>query len=389
MNELLKAFEERFQTSSNGVRFFYSGGRVNLIGEHTDYNDGYVFPAALSLGSYVCIKNRSDSIVRLAATDLDGVVEADLRHLDQYKSIPWGKYQLGIINEFLCRGDKVRGADILYYDTIPHSGGLSSSAAIQLVTARAIADMNEIEISNVELAQLARRSEHRYIGVQCGVMDQFASAMGKEGHAILLNCKTLEYEYIPLDLKDCCLIIANTNKKRQLADSKYNERFAECQKALSILRQYRPEITALCDLSTAELQELLSKLDDPVLRKRAVHVVSENDRVLKSAEVLKKGDLETFGQYLNESHASLKELYEVTGIELDTLAENAQKMDGVLGSRMTGAGFGGCTVSIVKQDFAEEFCQKLDKIYSAQIGYAPSFYRPAISGGSREVLEIK
>lgn len=388
MKELIQAFEERFQTSVEGARFFYSGGRVNLIGEHTDYNYGHVFPAALSLGSYVCIKNRNDSVIRLAATDLDGVVEADLNRLEQYKSLPWGKYQLGIINEFLKRGDQVSGADILYYDTIPHSGGLSSSAAIQLSTARAIADMNGIVINNIDLAQLARSSEHDYIGVQCGVMDQFASAMGKEGHAILLNCKDLSYEYIPLDLKDCCLVITNTNKKRQLADSKYNERFAECQKALAILQQYRTDLTALCDLTPEEFLDLSSKLDDPILRKRAQHVVFENDRVLKSAEVLKKGDLEKFGRYLNESHASLKELYEVTGIELDTLAENAQKMDGVVGSRMTGAGFGGCTVSLVKTEFADEFCRRLDELYTDKIGYAPSFYRPAISDGSREVTEI-
>lgn len=389
MKEIIKVFEEKFNISAEGARFFYSGGRVNLIGEHTDYNYGHVFPAALSLGSYVCIKNRADSMVRLAATDLDGIVEADLNHLEQYKSLPWGKYQLGIINEFLNRGDRICGADILYHDTIPHSGGLSSSAAIQLSTARAVADMNGIDIDNTELAKLARSSEHNYIGVQCGVMDQFASAMGKENHAILLNCKDLSFEYIPLDLKDCCLIIANTNKKRQLADSKYNERFSECQKALSILQTSHPDLTALCDLSPEEFDQLESKIDDPLLCKRARHVVYENDRVLKSAEVLKKGDLKAFGRYMNESHASLKELYEVTGVELDTLAENAQKMDGVIGSRMTGAGFGGCTVTVVKADCADEFCRQLEKIYTEKIGYPPSFYRPDISDGSREVTEIK
>jgi galactokinase len=385
-SQIKEMFQKKFNISAEDTRVFYSGGRVNLIGEHTDYNEGYVFPAALSLGSYTCIKKRDDRIIRLAATDLDVVVEADLDHLLDYKDIKWGKYQLGVIWEFTKLSDNLCGADILFHDTIPHSGGLSSSAAIQLCCAKAYADLNELKIDNTELAKIARLSENEYIGVQCGVMDQFASAMGKKECAILLNCKTLAFDYIPLHLGDYRIVIANTNKKRSLADSKYNERCAECAKGLTNLQKVLPGKESLCDISPEELSGAISAISDETIKKRVTHVIVENYRVLDSAKVLQSGDLEAFGKLMNDSHASLKDLYEVTGIELDTLAESAQTLPGVLGSRMTGAGFGGCTVSIVKTDCVDAFCTELNKIYMDKIGYAPSFYLPDIENGSHEIL---
>ena len=384
--EIKQMFSDKFHTSADGCRIFYSGGRVNLIGEHTDYNEGYVFPAALSLGSYTCIKKREDRVIRLAATDLDVVVEADLDDLLASKDIKWGKYQLGVIWEFTKKYDNLCGADLLFHDTIPHSGGLSSSAAIQLSCAKAYAGLNELPVSNIELAQIARASENEYIGVQCGVMDQFASAMGKEDHAILLNCKTLEYDYAPLHLGEYQLVIGNTNKKRSLADSKYNERCEECAKALNALQSVMPDKTALCDITPEEFAKHENVISDPIIRNRAKHVIEESNRVLESVAVLKKGDLVSFGKLMNASHASLKDLYEVTGIELDTLAQTAQTLPGVLGSRMTGAGFGGCTVSIVKKDCVDNFIHTLTEIYTDKIGYAPSFYLPDIADGSHEVF---
>lgn len=384
-SQIKEMFQKKFNTSADDARVFYSGGRVNLIGEHTDYNEGHVFPAALSLGSYTCIKKRDDRVIRLAATDLDVVVEADLDHLLDYKDIKWGKYQFGVIWELTKISDKLCGADILFHDTIPHSGGLSSSAAIQLSCAKAYADLNNLNISNTELAKIARMSENEYIGVQCGVMDQFASAMGKKESAILLNCKTLDFDYIPLHLGDYRIVIANTNKKRSLADSKYNERCEECAKGLAELQKVLPGKDALCDITPDELEKVISSISDETIKNRVKHVIIENNRVLESAKVLKSGNLEAFGKLMNDSHASLKDLYEVTGIELDTLAESAQTLPGVLGSRMTGAGFGGCTVSIVKNDLVDDFCTELSKIYTAKIGYEPSFYLPDIEDGSHEI----
>lgn len=386
VKEMQQMFYDKFHTSAEGSRVFYSGGRVNLIGEHTDYNEGYVFPAALSLGSYTCIKKREDRVIRLAATDLDVIVEADLDDLLASKDIKWGKYQLGVIWEFTKQYDNLCGADLLFHDTIPHSGGLSSSAAIQLSCAKAYAGLNHLDISNVDLAKIARASENEYIGVQCGVMDQFASAMGKKDHAILLNCKTLEYDYAPLHLGEYQLVIGNTNKKRSLADSKYNERCEECAQGLKALQTVMPDKTALCDITPAEFEAHKDVITNATIQNRAEHVIKESYRVLESVDVLKKGDLAAFGALMNASHASLKDLYEVTGVELDTLAETAQTLPGVLGSRMTGAGFGGCTVSIVQKDCVDSFIQTLTEIYTKKIGYAPSFYLPDIEEGSHEIF---
>ena len=387
----LKAkFEELFGAGGN-IRFFASPGRVNMIGEHTDYNGGYVFPAALSMRTLIALREREDNIIRMAATDLDVLVEADINNLDAYKDIKWGNYQLGIADVMKKQGYYIGGCDMLFDDTTPHGGGLSSSAAIEVATAIAFATISNEKkgiaqpVDNIEMAKLAQKAEHEYIGVMCGIMDQFASAMGKKDHAIFLNCATLDYKLVPLNIKGCKLVIANTNKKRSLADSKYNERRSECESAVEILKEYLSGITCLADVSVADFEKYADKIENETVRRRAAHVVYEIDRVVKSVEALEKDDITYFGKLMNASHDSLRDLYEVTGIELDTLVEEARKIDGTIGSRMTGAGFGGCTVSIVKDEAVDEFMEKVGAAYTAKIGYAPSFYISEIGDGGREI----
>ncbi len=388
--ELKAKFDEMFGAGGN-IRFFASPGRVNMIGEHTDYNGGYVFPAALSMRTLIAFREREDDIIRMAATDLDVLVEADINNLDAYKDIKWGNYQLGIADVMKKQGYYIGGCDMLFDDTTPHGGGLSSSAAIEVATAIAFATISNEKkgisdpVDNVEMAKISQKAEHEYIGVKCGIMDQFASAMGKKNHAIFLNCATLDYKLVPLNIKGCKLVIANTNKKRSLADSKYNERRSECESAVENLKEYLPGITCLADLSVADFEKYADKIENETVRRRATHVVYEIDRVVKSVEALEKDDITYFGKLMNASHDSLRDLYEVTGIELDTLVEEARKINGTIGSRMTGAGFGGCTVSIVKNEAVDEFKEKVGAAYTEKIGYAPSFYISEIADGGREI----
>ena len=387
---LVKEFENRFGKGGQ-IRVFQSPGRVNLIGEHTDYNGGYVFPAALTMRTAIAYRKRDDNIIKMMATDLDDVVEADISRLGDYKELWWGNYQLGIADVMKKKGYEICGCDMLIDDTTPHGGGLSSSAAIEVATALAFATIsNEIKginepVDMVEMAKISQQAEHEYIGVMCGIMDQFASAMGRKNHAIMLNCKTLEYDLVPVNIDGYKLVIANTNKKRSLADSKYNERRSECEQAVEILKEYLPEIACLADVSPEQFEKYSDKIENCVVRNRAKHVVYEIDRVIKSKEALEKNDICDFGKLMNESHDSLRDLYEVTGIELDTLVDEARKISGVLGSRMTGAGFGGCTVSIVKDESVDEFVKCVGEKYTEKIGYAPSFYITEIGDGGREI----
>lgn len=390
LNELITEFEKRFGKGGQ-IRVFQSPGRVNLIGEHTDYNGGFVFPAALTMRTAIAYRKRDDNIIKMMATDLDDVVEADIDRLGDYKDLWWGNYQLGIAHVMKKKGYEICGCDMLFDDTTPHGGGLSSSAAIEVATALCFAKVsNEIKginepVDMVEMAKISQQAEHEYIGVMCGIMDQFASAMGRKNHAIMLNCKTLDYDLVPVNIDGYKLVISNTNKKRSLADSKYNERRSECEQATQILKEYLPEITCLADISTKQFEKYGDKIDSEVVRKRAEHVIYEIDRVIKSKEALEKNDICGFGKLMNESHDSLRDLYEVTGIELDTLVDEARKISGVLGSRMTGAGFGGCTVSIVKNESVDEFVKNVGEKYTKKIGYAPSFYITEIGDGGREI----
>lgn len=391
--ELKKEFIKYYGGNEEDIRIFHSPGRVNLIGEHTDYNGGFVFPAALTMGTTIALRRNNEDVIRLRATDLPDFVEADINNLDNYRDLSWGNYQLGSALELSKHGYTIYGCDMLYHDTLPHGGGLSSSAAIEVATVLAFATLSKEAsgdlgpVDMIEMALCGQSAEHNYCGVNCGIMDQFASAMGKKNHAIFLNCKTMEYDLVPLDLNGYKIVISNTNKKHSLAASKYNERRSECEAGLAILQKAIPDAKCLGDISRSQLEENKGLIKDQTILNRVTHVICEDDRVLRSVEALKKGDIRSFGQLMNESHDSLRDLYEVTGIELDTLAAEARKIDGVLGSRMTGAGFGGSTVSIVREDCIDEFKERLRTAYTKAIGYEPSFYIDDAGNGGREIKD--
>ncbi len=376
--QLVTMFREIFGAPAEEV--YSAAGRVNLIGEHVDYCGGKVLPAALSLKCRVAVRKYGTNLLRVAATDISARAEIDLNALENYKALKWGNYQAGVADEMKKAGYNLVGCDILYDCTVPFGSGLSSSAAIEVVTAYALAKTGGNKIDKKELAVLAQKAENNYCGVNCGIMDQFASANGKEKHALLLDCATLDYELLPLDLKECVLVLTNCNKPHNLVESKYNERRSEVDKALSLLQKRISGISCLADVKPYQVEENRSVLT-PLLYRRARHVVGECDRVLRSAEALKTGDLELFGRLLNESHRSLKEDYEVTGKELDALAEAAQNSPECLGSRMTGAGFGGCTVSLVRKTGLERFQENVGKEYTEKIGYAPTFYVAEVADG--------
>ncbi|ADQ04317.1 galactokinase [Caldicellulosiruptor owensensis OL] len=385
IEELLKIFKEVYGEGKEPIRCFFSSGRVNLIGEHTDYNGGYVFPAALNVGTTVLVRKRNDKKICLYATDLKELVEADIDKIDEYKNIRWGNYQLGVVKELKEAGYEVGGLDMLFHDTVPHGAGLSSSAAIECATGIAVYSLfNSKPIDKVELSFICQRAENRFVGVNCGIMDQFASSLGKKDHAIFLNTRTMEYRYVPLKLGDYKIVISNTNKKRSLAESKYNERRSQCERGLEFLKR-KLNISCLGELDVETFEKYKNLIDDEIILKRVRHVVYEDDRVLKSIDVLQKGDLEGFGKLMIQSHISLRDDYEVTGFELDTLFDEALKVEGVIGSRMTGAGFGGCTVSIVHKDAIEEFARKVGENYHAKTGLVADFYTFEIDDGAREI----
>jgi len=393
VRELKSRFLEIYGGTGEALRVFSSPGRVNLIGEHTDYNGGYVFPAALTLCSTVIARQRNDRLIRLIATDLNELVECDLNRLDSYKDLKWGNYQAGVADELQKAGYRLTGCDLLYYDTVPLGAGLSSSAAIEVVTAITLISLANSAfglnqpLDMVEVAKICQRAENKYVGVNCGIMDQFASAMGRKDHAIFLNCRDLSYKHVPLVLNGYKIVITNTNKKRGLADSKYNERRSQCEEAFGILKKYIPEASCLGEISLSEFNRFKHEIKDETVRNRAQHVIEEDDRVLKSVEALKNNDIEMFGKYMNQSHASLRDLYEVTGTELDTLVEEALKVPGVAGSRMTGAGFGGCTVSIVREDMVGRFIEAVGEGYTKRTGLEPSFYISEVGDGGREITQ--
>jgi galactokinase len=391
IEELKQQFIDIYGGSKDDLRVFMAPGRVNLIGEHTDYNGGYVFPAALTMNTTVIARKRDDNLIHLCATDLPDRVEADITKLDSYKHLKWGNYQIGVAYELEKLGYEIVGCDMLSHGTIPYGGGLSSSASIEVSTAILFATFSNEkkglpnDIDMIQMAKVSQRTEHTYAGVNCGIMDQFASAMGKKDHAIFLNCKNLDYSLVPLKMDGYKLVIANTNKKRGLADSKYNERRSECEAAFELLKDAVPGATCLGDISAEQFAANAHLIENETVRKRAQHVIEEDDRVLRSVEALKAGDLITFGALMTQSHNSLRDLYEVTGVELDTLVEEALKIDGTIGSRMTGAGFGGCSVSLVREDAVERFIETVGKEYEKKIGYAASFYVSDIGDGGMEL----
>lgn len=370
-----------------GVRTFFSPGRVNLIGEHTDYNGENVFPCALSFGTYGAIGRRNDKVVRMYSDNFPevGIIEFHLDSIKFEKEHDWVNYPKGVLDVILKNGYNIeRGFDIYIYGNIPNGAGLSSSASLEVLIGVMMDTLFDLNIDRIQLVKFAQEAENKFIGVNCGIMDQFAIGMGKRDHAILLDCNTLNYSYSPLELKDLVLVIGNTNKRRGLADSKYNERRSQCETALSELKKTL-NINSLGELSIEEFENNKHLITDDINRKRAKHAVYENQRTLKAKEALSNGDLFSFGKLMNESHISLKEDYEVTGIELDTLVELAWNHEGTIGSRMTGAGFGGCTVSLVKRDKVGDFIKKVGQGYEEKIGYEASFYIANVGDGTREI----
>ena len=385
----MKHLEQKFQEvfGSPAEKHFFAPGRVNLIGEHTDYNGGNVFPCAIDKGTYGLVKKRNDRKFRMYSENFAdlGVMEFTLDELTNDKKHDWANYPKGVIKMFLEAGQKIdSGFDILFSVNIPNGAGLSSSASIEMLTAIVLKDLFHLSIDPVEMAQLGKKTENLFIGVNSGIMDQFAVAMGKKDNAILLDCNTLKYDYVPVVLKDEVIVIANTNKRRGLADSKYNERRAECDEALAELQTKLP-IKALGELSIEQFEANKDLIKSPVRQKRAKHAVYENQRTLKAQKELSAGNLAEFGKLMNQSHISLRDDYEVTGVELDTLAALAWEQPGVVGSRMTGAGFGGCTVSIVKKDKVDDFIKNVGEAYKNKIGYAADFYIASVSDGAKKL----
>jgi len=373
---------------ANGVKTYFAPGRVNLIGEHTDYNGGHVFPCALTIGTYAAVKERKDMKVRFYSMNFEsiGIIEADLTNkLEPKKEQGWTNYPLGVIWAFLERGMKLtHGFDMLINGNIPNSSGLSSSASLEVLTGFVLKEMFGFNVTNQDLALIGQFSENNFNGVNCGIMDQFAIAMGKKDHAIFLDTNTLKYEYAPVKLEGAKVVVTCSNKKRGLGDSKYNERRSECEAALAKIQTVK-NIKSLGELTEEEFEEVKSVIGDPVKERRAKHAVYENRRTIKAVEALKANDIELFGKLMIDSDTSLREDYEVTGIELDTLVAEALKVPGVIGSRMTGAGFGGCTVSIVKDEAIDNFIEKVGANYLAKIGYAADFYVVSIGDGPKEI----
>ena len=380
--KVLQKFGEVFG-DTEGVKTYFAPGRVNLIGEHTDYNGGHVFPCALTIGTYGAARKREDRKLRFFSMNFErlGVIESSLDNLVPEKKADWTNYPKGVMWAFEKRDMKIPyGMDLLLCGNIPNGSGLSSSASLEVLTGFILRDMFGFDVTNQDLALIGQYSENNFNGVNCGIMDQFAIAMGKKDHAIFLDTADLSYEYAPIHLEGAKIVIACSNKKRGLGDSKYNERRSECETALAELQEV-VGIKTLGDLNEEQFEQYKSAIKDDDRRKRAKHAVYENQRTVKAVAALKANDIEQFGQLMNASHVSLRDDYEVTGIELDTLVEEAWKVDGVIGSRMTGAGFGGCTVSIVKTDAIDSFIEKVGAEYLKKIGYAADFYVVEIGDG--------
>jgi galactokinase len=382
---LNKTFLDLFHSLARQA--FFAPGRINLIGEHTDYNGGHVFPCAITYGTYAVARKREDQLVRLYSVNFPdkGIIEFDLKQLDYEKQHNWANYPKGMIRYIVEAGYEITsGFECAINGNIPNGAGLSSSASIELLTGVLVNGLFGLDIPRLELIKLGKRVENEFIGVNSGIMDQFAIGMGKMDAGILLDCQTLQYEYAPIQLENQKIIIMNTNKRRELADSKYNERRGECEEALAQLQEKLP-IEALGQLLEAEFDENQHVITNETTRKRAKHAVYENRRTLRALEELKAGNLEAFGQLMNQSHVSLRDDYEVTGMELDCLVEAAWSQPRVLGARMTGAGFGGCAIAIVANEEVDNFIANVGAAYADKVGYQADFYVASIGDGAKEI----
>ncbi|MBQ5491013.1 MAG: galactokinase [Treponema sp.] len=388
-SDLPEAFVKMYGGTKESVSVFSSPARINIIGEHIDYNGGVVFPAAINRYLYVAIRKRNDSKIIYNDIHFPGTFTFDINDNFVFdKKNDYANYLNGILSQMKAQGYKFdTGFEILMASNVPAGGGISSSSALECGFAYAVSETYGFNIDRIQIAKLGQMSEHNFMNVNCGIMDQFIIAVGKKNTAVKLNCNTLEYEYAPLELGDYRFVVMNTNKQRRLADSKYNERREQCEKALALLKAAGHSITALCDLTPDEWEKAKSCISDEVLQKRAKHCVYENQRVKDAVAALNKGDLVQLGKLLNASHESLKNDYEVTGIELDTLAYSAQKQEGCLGARMTGAGFGGCAIALVHKDKVDAFIDNVQKKYTAAIGYNAGFFACESGDGVARVSE--
>lgn len=383
--ELLKQEFYKIFSTTKEPEIFFAPGRINIIGEHIDYNGGSVLPFAIQLGTYAAICKRNDDIINFASTNFPEKVSIKITELQYNKEHSWANYPKSVISTIAENGFVVNsGFDILFYGDLPNQAGLSSSASIELAMAVSLNYIFNFGISMLQLVTLCKTAENLYMGLNCGIMDQFAIGMSKKDNAVLLNTNTVDFEYIPLKLGDYRFIITNTNKRRTLVDSKYNQRLDECKFALFFL-QYEIDINNLCEISFEQFEQYKHLIENPIYLKRAFHAITEQQRTLLAAKALQKEDLNLLGNLINQSHYSLRDNYEVTGIELDTLQEAAISVDGVLGSRMTGAGFGGCTISLVHKNAIEIFKSTVSKIYTATTGLIADFYEVNSNNGAQKI----
>lgn len=385
--QCLSGFAKSFG-DANGVQVFFAPGRVNLIGEHTDYNGGHVFPCALSMGTYVAIRKRADRKLRFFSENFteSGIYELSLDSLAPRSNRTWTAYPCGVIWAMAQEGKEIPfGFDMWVYGNIPNGSGLSSSASLEVVTGYALGKIFDIPMSNDYIAILGQKAENGYVGMNCGIMDQFAVAMGKEGCAIYLNTASLDYQYAPLSLDGCDILIMDTRKKRGLKDSKYNDRVKECAQALEILRQYG-EAETLCDATEQMLEAAKGNMPEVIYR-RARHAITEDGRTQRAVKALENNDLKEFGLLMNASHESLEKDYEVTGKELDSLVHHAWECEGVIGARMTGAGFGGCAVALVDAKYTEAVKKYVADLYNKETGLTAAFYIASVGNGPMEVVD--
>jgi galactokinase len=385
LDQLKARFNDLYDSSAEEIRVFFAPGRVNLIGEHTDYNGGYVFPAALTFGTFMLIRKRNDDLIRFGSTNFDLQVDVKLQEAVYDEAHDWANYPKSILVHLGKRGFTFGGYEALFHGEIPNGAGLSSSASIHLATAYGFMTMEGHPIDRTQLALAAQEAENQFMGVNCGIMDQFVIANGKKDRAVLLMCSTLEYELVPFEAKGYKIVVGNTNKRRGLVDSEYNTRRAQCEQAVLDLQAAFPDLKFLGELSLEQFNANAHLIKDVIVLMRARHVVEEIDRVLQSVEALKKNDLVRFGQMMTGSGVSLRDLYEVTCKELDVMVEEALKVEGVLGARMTGAGFGGCTVSLVREDQVDAFIAQVGKAYSERTDYKADFYVADIGDGVTEI----
>lgn len=379
---LLNEFKIRY--GRNAEHVFFCPGRINLIGEHIDYNGGKVMPCAITMGTFLAISKNTTKKIGLQSLDYPEKVSLNLQSSYSKTGSEWFNYPLGVIAHFTGNEMFISGLDTLYTGNLPIGAGLSSSASIEVLTASALNEMFGFDLPKKELALLCKKVENEFIGVSCGIMDQFAVVMGKKDNAILLNCDTLDFEYLPVNLGDHLLVIINTNKPRSLVGSKYNERFVECGMALKALKK-EMDINNLCDVDMHSFSENRHLINDPVLEKRALHVISENFRVGEAATAIKEEDIPTFGKLMFASHQSLKDFYEVSGKELDTIVDLSKRSEGCLGARMTGAGFGGCAIAIVHKNNLRSYSEEISYGYEKAIGYKPGIFVSEIGEGAKEL----